>query len=162
MRLSRSAHDANLTLNESLPLAAVPSQALVGFEFAYPDQISPAAPLSLRWDLPASGQWEEDTFVYVVLRPLTAAQAAQWTAPALMREGTAKNLTCGAAPCAGGTNSTNANTTASAPASAPSASALRLDFSGLFGIGLLAPLLLIGVATFLYRRMKAAQEQKEA
>ncbi len=166
VRIQRPAHDANLNLSESLPVAAVPSQALVGFEWAYPDLINASAPLSLQWNLPSSSRGGEDELVYVVLRPLTAAQAAEWTAPVVTREGATKNETggiTGADGAASNTSGANAdNSSASASASGASASALRLDFSGVFGLGLLVPLILIGVATFLFRRMKAAQEKKEA
>ena len=68
-----------------------------------------------------------------------------------------KNETNSTAPGRVGVNSNNSS---AAPGIA--ASALRLDFSGLVGIGLLAPLLLIGAATYIFRRMKAVREQKEA
>ena len=157
VRLERPAHDTNLTLTETLPLADVPSRALVGFEWAYPDFINASAPLSLRWSLPQSVRGGEDECDYVVLRPLTAAQAAEWAAPVLERAQIEKNETNSTAPGRVGVNSNNSS---AAPGIA--ASALRLDFSGLVGIGLLAPLLLIGAATYIFRRMKAVREQKEA
>lgn len=155
VRIERPTHDANLTLSEPLPSEVVPSQALVGFEWAYPDSIEAAAPLSLQWNLPSSDRGGKDERAYVVLRPLTAEQAAEWTAPVLVREGEKKNETGGVA-AANGTAANGTANNSSAPASALSASALRLDFSGLFGVGLLVPLLLIGAATYLFRRMKAA------
>lgn len=149
LSIKRPARDANLTLSESLPSAAVPSRALVGFEWAYPDLISASAPLSLQWNLPASGMGGEDEFAYVVLRPLTATQAAEWTAPLLVRGEGKKNETGSGAMANGSAANGLANNTAAAGLSA---SALRLDFGGLFGAGLLAPLILIGAATYLFRR----------
>ncbi len=147
---ARPANDTGLTLSESMPPELVTSQALVGFEWSYPDFINSSAPFSLRWNMPASLQGGEYEQEYVVLRPLSATQAASWTAPVLARAEAKKNES-GNASLTGGANA----------ASGTPPSALRLDFSGLMGIGLLVPLLLIGTATFLFRRMKAVEAKKE-
>lgn len=153
LSIKRLAHDTNLTISEFLPRAAVPSQALVGFEWAYPDLINASAPLLLQWSLPPSARGGEDEREYVVLRPLTAEQAAEWTAPVLVREGEKKNETDDGAAANGiATNGTANNTTATGF----SVSALRLDFGGVFGTGLLASLFFIGTATYLFRRRQAA------
>ncbi len=150
LRITRPANDTNLILSESLPPALVTSQALVGFEWEYPEFVNSSAPILLQWNMPPSQSGGEYERVYVVLRPLAAEQAGNWTAPGLARVD-GRNETNKTAPA----NASNAN--ASGPAGA-SASALRLDFGGWFGIGLLAPLFVIGAAAFLFRRMKKKDE----
>ena len=149
LTVPRSAGEAGLILGEPLPLAAVPSIGLIGYEWDYPQNASNQTPMELEWNLEGTTAARQDERTYVVLRELTPELAGTWSAPVLMRGKSAQT-----AQAAGAEKNPAGDKTTAAPAQ----SALRLDLGGLVGAGILVPILVIGAGTYLYRRVKAARE----